>query len=172
MRKKALWSVVSGLMVLSLMAAACKQPPAPTTLTTPGAATIPVVLTETSLIPVTVYKLPGCDCCSRHGAYLESAGFQVTASYVISDSSLRERFQVPPEMQSCHITTVSGYFVEGHVPVEAITKLLKEKPAIDGIVLPGMPAGSPGMPGQQEAAFVIYAVSHGQISEFLRIEPK
>jgi hypothetical protein len=30
------------------------------------------------------------------------------------------------------------YFIEGHIPIEAINKLLTEKPEIDGIALPEM----------------------------------
>ena len=41
--------------------------------------------------------------------------------------------------------TLEGYLGEGHVPVDVIRKLLKEKPRVDGIAVPGMPAGSPGM---------------------------
>lgn len=88
------------------------------------------------------------------------------------DNSIREKFPVPPEMTSCHIIFVDGYFVEGHVPVEAIFKLLKERPALDGIVLPGMPAGSPGMDGEQTEPFFIYGVTAGKTSQFLAFPVK
>ncbi len=54
------------------------------------------------------------------------------------------------------------YFIEGHVPIEAIEKLLTEKPEIDGIALPGMPSGSPGMPGFKLSPFKIHSVKNGQ----------
>ena len=44
-------------------------------------------------------------------------------------------------LQSCHTGFIDGYFIEGHVPHDAITKLLTEKPNIKGITVPGMPAG-------------------------------
>jgi len=72
-------------------------------------------------------------------------------------------------MQSCHTTEIGDYFVEGHVPIEAIDKLLAEKPDIDGITLPDMPAGSPGMPGVKREEFVIYSLKDGESSEFMRI---
>ncbi len=72
-------------------------------------------------------------------------------------------------MKSCHTTVIEGYFVEGHVPVAAIEKLVAEKPDIDGIALPNMPAGSPGMPGRQTEAFKVYALSDGISSEFMLI---
>ena len=53
---------------------------------------------------------------------------------------------------------IGGYFVEGHVPVEAIEKLLTEKPDIAGIAMQGMPLGSPGMPGDKVMPFIIFAV--------------
>ena len=40
---------------------------------------------------------------------------------------------------------IDGYVVEGHVPVTDIERLLKERPAVIGIAVPGMPVGSPGM---------------------------
>ena len=120
-------------------------------------------------IPVTVYQSPGCNCCSQHVAYLKREGFQVTVTYFDNGNYIREKYPVPMEMRSCHITVVGDYFVEGHMPVEAIFKLMEEKPAIDGIVLPGMPSGSPGMPSEQTETLVIYAISDGRISEFMHI---
>ena len=84
-------------------------------------------------------------------------------------SMLTKEYQIPRNMESCHTAVIEGYFVEGHVPVEVIIKLLEEKPDIDGISLPGMPPGSPGMPGQQTEAFKIYALSDGTTSEFMII---
>jgi hypothetical protein len=70
----------------------------------------------------------------------------------------RER-GVPADAASCHTAIVNGYVVEGHVPADAVLKMLKEKPAIAGIAVPGMPMGSPGMevPGGQKEAFNIVA---------------
>lgn len=65
---------------------------------------------------------------------------------------------------------MGNFIIEGHVPVEAIVKLLEEKPAIGGIALPGMPSGSPGMPGQKMEDFKIYALSNGAVSVFMTIK--
>ena len=73
-------------------------------------------------------------------------------------------------MKSCHTAIVETYFVEGHIPVEAIKKLITEKPNIDGIALPGMPAGSPGMPGENAKPIKIYAISDGVVSEFMILD--
>jgi hypothetical protein len=52
---------------------------------------------------------------------------------------------VPADLQTCHTARIGGYIVEGHVPAEDIQRMLKEKPAIVGIGVGGMPMGSPGM---------------------------
>ena len=51
--------------------------------------------------------------------------------------------------------------VEGHVPVAAINRLLDERPAIKGISVPGMPAGSPGMlaPGESPRPLTVYEIA-------------
>ena len=64
---------------------------------------------------------------------------------------------------------IDNYFIEGHVPLEAISKLLKERPDIDGLALPGMPIGTPGMPGDKEDPYVIYQLVDGNFSVFMTI---
>ena len=70
----------------------------------------------------------------------------ITTSRVIEDMvKIRNQYQVPTELQSCHTAIVDGYIVEGHVPVAEINRLLAERPDVLGIAVAGMPAGSPGM---------------------------
>jgi hypothetical protein len=69
---------------------------------------------------------------------------------------IAERMHVRANMGACHTALIGGYVVEGHVPVEAITKPIAEKPDVIGIATPGMPQGSPGMSGPKEP-FTIYA---------------
>ena len=64
---------------------------------------------------------------------------------------------------------IGDYFVEGHMPFEAIEKLLSEKPDVDGIALPDMPSGTPGMPGEKREEWIIYSLKDNQIFEFMRI---
>jgi hypothetical protein len=49
--------------------------------------------------------------------------------------------------------------VEGHVPAADVHRLLKEKPAIAGIAVGGMPVGSPGMeyPGAKAQPYNVVA---------------
>ena len=74
-------------------------------------------------------------------------------------AEISQKAGVPEKYQGCHTMFIDGYVVDGHVPVEIVHKLLSERPAIAGITLPGMPAGSPGMVGQKADSFVIYAVT-------------
>ena len=77
--------------------------------------------------------------------HLKAAGFNPTVHVVdtMSQSPITKR--VPEPLRSCHTATLEGYLVEGHVPADVIKQLLKEKPRVEGIAVPGMPAGSPGM---------------------------
>lgn len=105
-----------------------------------------------------LYKNPSCKCCDKYAEYLREGGFKVS---VIADSAQFQRVNtssgVPPSLAGCHAMTVDGYVVGGHVPLAAVNKLLTERPAIRGITLAGMPAGSPGMNGTQQKPFEIYA---------------
>lgn len=94
-----------------------------------------------------VYKSPTCGCCSAWIEHVRSHGFQVEAKDVTDSrlSAVKIESAVPADLQSCHTARIGGYIVEGHVPAEDIQRLLKEKPAIAGIGVGGMPMGSPGM---------------------------
>ena len=54
---------------------------------------------------------------------------------------------VPEALDGCHISMIGGYVVIGHVPIDAVRKLLAERPNIIGISIPGMPTGLPGHAG-------------------------
>ena len=107
---------------------------------------------------VTIYKDPQCGCCGEYAAYLRRNGFPVTVVDSPDLTAIKKRFGVPQQLESCHTATVAGYVVEGHVPLRAIDRLLKEKPAIGGIALPDMPAGSPGMAGPKTAPFTVFVI--------------
>ena len=80
---------------------------------------------------VTVYKSPTCGCCEKYASYLRENGFAVTAIDQNDMDSIKKHYGVT-RVASCHTALVNGYVVEGHVPVSAINKLLKDKPAITG----------------------------------------
>jgi hypothetical protein len=108
---------------------------------------------------LTMYKRPYCGCCDGHVDHLRANGFKVTVVQTEDLSSIKSKYGVPQEFEGCHSIVVGGYVVEGHVPATIIRKLLKERPAISGISLPGMPNGSPGMGGTKSGPFVIHQFS-------------
>ena len=94
---------------------------------------------------VEVFKTPTCGCCSQWVEHLRTNGFTVRTNDLNDLTEIKKARGVPDAVQSCHTAVVSGYVVEGHVPAADIQRMLKEKPAIAGIAVGGMPAGSPGM---------------------------
>jgi len=120
---------------------------------------------------MTIYKSGSCGCCGVYANYFNNKGnSDVKVVNLENMDSIKEKYGVPKFLESCHTTIVGDYFVEGHIPLEAIEKLMSEKPDIVGIAMAGMPEGSPGMPGVKRGDFVIYAVNHdGSSEEFMRI---
>lgn len=119
---------------------------------------------------VTLYKSPNCGCCSGHAKALEEAGFSVTIEETNDLATVKRSHNIPADGESCHTSVIGDYVVEGHVPLEAIEKLLDEKPAIAGIGLAGMPIGTPGMPGRKLAPYEIYQLSDkGETSSYLTL---
>ncbi len=118
---------------------------------------------------VTIYKSPNCGCCVKHSAYLKQNGFDVDIKVTEDMDTIKQKYGIPYDKQSCHTTVMGDYFVEGHVPVEAFRKLLEEKPDIDGIGLPEMPSGSPGMPGPKLESFEIYQLKNGKSEPYINL---
>ena len=108
---------------------------------------------------VEVYKSPTCGCCSAWVDHLRDQGFEVRTIETDKVDELKATHRIPRQVQSCHTALVSGYVVEGHVPAADVARLLKERPAIAGIAVPGMPVGSPGMeiPGTKPQPFDVIA---------------
>jgi hypothetical protein len=94
---------------------------------------------------ITVYKSPTCGCCKEWVKHLRANGFSVTTKDVADVTPYKEANGVPPMLESCHTAKVNGYTIEGHVPAADIRRLLKERPKVRGLAVPGMPVGSPGM---------------------------
>ena len=118
---------------------------------------------------VEVFKTPSCGCCYGYVLFLEEEKFDVKQTDMRSLHTIKQKYNIQVEMQSCHTTIMGKYFIEGHVPFEAVNKLLKEQPDIDGIALPGMPIGTPGMPGDKDEPYVIYQLKDGKSSVFMTI---
>lgn len=99
----------------------------------------------TAAAQMVVHKNASCGCCGKWIEHMEHSGFEVTAQNVDNLGPIKERVGVPHGMGSCHTAEVGGYFIEGHVPADAVKRLLAEKPKAKGLTVPGMPIGSPGM---------------------------
>jgi hypothetical protein len=110
---------------------------------------------------VTLYKNPQCDCCEGYAAYLRRNGFKVTVIPTNDLTVMGEKYGISDNLQPCHISLIGGYVVGGHIPIEVVNRLLSEKPQITGITLPGMPEGTPGMPGKKPGPLEIYEIGKG-----------
>ena len=143
------------LNVLALIATLALEPPA---------------LAEESSRHATLYKTPGCGCCEGYADYLREHGFEVAVEATHDLSRIKRQHGVPAEFEGCHTTVLGSYVVEGHVPVATLLRLLAERPAIRGVSLPDMPAGSPGMSGEKAEPFTIYELSDGDRPKVYAVE--
>jgi len=116
---------------------------------------------ELDELTAVLYHNPNCGCCGEYVAYLRRHGVDVEVRTTTGSemTTIKDRFGIEPAMQSCHTMEIGGYAVEGHVPLEAIERLLSEQPDVQAIALPGMPTGSPGMNGPKTAPFEIYGIT-------------
>ena len=167
-------------LILAVMLTACSSDgssstAAPSSVAPPVSATPSAVASpasdnqKASKGLITVYASPSCGCCHLYIPYLEENGYATTTVEIDDVNASKEAMGIPEEVWSCHTALIDDYFIEGHVPVEAIEKLLAEKPKIDGIALPGMPLGSPGMNGEKTAPFEIVAIDGNKVTPFMTI---
>ncbi|MBN9276604.1 MAG: hypothetical protein J0I57_03090 [Hyphomicrobium sp.] len=131
------------------------------------------VLTMTTMLhaeeasEAVIYKNPQCSCCDEYADYLRQNGFKVTVRETHQLAPMSRKAGIPENFEGCHLAYIDGYVVSGHVPVTAIRKLLKERPAIVGIALPGMPLGPPGMGGTKQEPFKLYEIGKAEPKLFM-----
>ena len=108
---------------------------------------------------ISVWKTATCGCCGLWVEHMRKSGFEAAVMDVSDLEPIKQKLGVPPNLASCHTALVNGFIVEGHIPADAVRRLLKERPAVAGIAVPGMPLGSPGMevPGGQKQPYAIVA---------------
>ena len=94
-----------------------------------------------------VYRTETCGCCGEWVERMISGGLRAEVKFVNDEllKSIKSQLGIPIQLSSCHTATISQYFIEGHVPVSDIHRLLIERPQARGLTVPGMPIGSPGM---------------------------
>ena len=121
--------------------------------------------------PLTVYKTASCGCCGGWITIMTRAGYRPKVVNVEDVTPIGKRHGVPFELSSCHLATVGGYVVVGHVPAADVGRLLKERPKALGITVPGMPLGSPGMEmpdGRKEPYQTLLLLPGGKTRVFAR----
>ena len=111
-----------------------------------------------SLMELLVHKTPTCGCCKMWVKHMENNGFNMNTQDHQSLMTIKDKLKIEPQYRSCHTGVSSnGYFFEGHIPSEYVSKFLSENnPDAIGLSVPGMPLGSPGM--EVEDRFTPYDV--------------
>ena len=92
-----------------------------------------------------VYKSASCGCCRNWVEHMQQAGFTVVVHDMDDVQTVKDASGVPAAFRACHTAVIGKYVIEGHVPASDVRRLLREHPAVAGLAVPGMPAGSPGM---------------------------
>ena len=103
--------------------------------------------------------------------HLEKSGFKVEKKVLFGKNftEFKRKHGVPERLYACHTAMVDGYLIEGHVPADLIYKLLKERPPIIGLAVPGMPVGSPGMEGGKPEPYdVLTFDKHGKTTVYAK----
>lgn len=141
---------LSLLLTTVLLGSACARASeevvsSPATTTATAAAVTAEATIDPELPLAIVHKTASCGCCGVWADHLKAAGFPVEIRDTDDMHPVKQRLGVPAGKASCHTAEIGGYVVEGHIPASDIKRLLKERPTARGLVLPGMPAGSPGM---------------------------
>jgi hypothetical protein len=163
-------------VLLLLAAGACNQAGnAETTPAAEGAApasqagqAVAAAANAAQSTPMIVYKTPTCGCCRAWVDHVRAAGFAVEVRDMPSVDPVKHEHGLPGHLASCHTAVVDGYVVEGHVPADVIRRMLRERPQVAGIAVPGMPAGSPGMevPGRKDPYDIIAFSRDGKVSVY------
>ena len=122
---------------------------------TTGAAPGPSIDAAAKKPTITVYTDPGCGCCKSWIEHLIKHGYRVDAKDTPEMTAIKRTLGVPEGLTACHTAIVNGYLIEGHVPAADIARLLKEKPKVAGLAVPGMPMGSPGMEGPRTQRYQV-----------------
>jgi len=117
-------------------------------------------------VEVQVYKSPTCGCCNKWIEHLERNGFSVHATDVADVTTVKLENGIPGPLASCHTAFVGGYVVEGHVPAADVRRLLRERPDVAGLAVPGMPIGSPGMEGPDPERYEVLSFGPGGVQVF------
>lgn len=114
-------------------------------------------------VNITVYRSPSCSCCGKWLDHLKANNFNVKDIMTEDVLAIKQKSGVSDNLASCHTALVDHYVIEGHVPANDIMKLLKSKPKVIGLAVPGMVNGSPGMEmGEHKNAYEVVSFDKDQ----------
>lgn len=117
----------------------------------------------------TLYKSPTCGCCGLYVKYLEANGYSVDVRHPRDLGALRARHGVAPALASCHTMRIDGYTFEGHVPLDAVERVLGQRPPVRGVSVPGMPTGVPGMGGPFQPPLQVFTLDGKVFATYFRM---
>jgi hypothetical protein len=114
---------------------------------------------------VMVYMPSDCSTCRRWMEHLAARGFRTELGDVSEWSAVRAEFALPTGSLSSHTAVVEGMFIEGPVPAHEIHLALERRARyhIRGLVVPGVPRGSPGRESFLSQHYTVFAVLDGGI---------
>jgi hypothetical protein len=104
-----------------------------------------------------LYKDPSCGCCGKWASHMRANQLALQSQDRSDMAQLKDRLGVPPALRSCHTAQIGGYIIEGHVPATMVQQILRERPAISGLAVAGMPQGSPGMETGRRDSYQVVA---------------
>ena len=111
---------------------------------------------------MTVYRSPSCGCCGSWIQHAQKHGFNIKDVKTEEMEAIKQKYNIPAELASCHTTIIDGYVMEGHIPVDDIKRFVMEKPELAGLTVPGMPIGTPGMEAKNiKQPFQVLAFGEG-----------
>ncbi len=116
---------------------------------------------------ITVTKDPTCGCCTAWATHLRENGFDVALIDNPQINRVKAKLGVPSALASCHTAETEGFVIEGHVPADAIHRLLRDRPKVRGLAVPGMPIGSPGMEVEGTPPEIYSVIAFGPGSQFV-----
>lgn len=131
--------------------------------------TTPTDTKNVAYAQATVYKSPTCGCCEEYIEHLKANGVDVTIQNTEDMSVIKKQFNIPKEMESCHTTVMGDYFFEGHIPFDVMTEMMEKHLSVDGLALPAMPMGSPGMPGAKTEPFHVRQMIDGEYETYMMV---
>ena len=117
----------------------------------------------------TLYQGPNCACCNEYHEWLSDRGVTVEAEVRDDIRDVKSEFGIDEDLWACHTVVYDEYIVEGHMPLDGLLELAEVEPEVDGIALPGMPIGTPGMEGRKTEDYTVYQFSDDDIETFTTI---